>query len=213
MTGIVYNPNSANLADGILPANDLVGKQGEKLSADLHGKYFNAAMRRNIFKFNRTAVTVPVVAATLVSVFSLYNPPGSGVVAEIVSTEIGQVLATTVVDTLGWYFSSGSNATGATFTTPAVANVDFLSGRVGDVPAAQCVPYRAVTHVGTPVRIDMVAAFGAVTDAVVLPSLAKSHDGALIVPPGVLISLAMSTAAGTASGLDLGLTWAEWPFA
>lgn len=212
MAGLVINPTGVLLGDGTSQANNAFGKQGEQIGADLHGPAYEAACRGKVFKFNRTAVTVPVVAATLVSVFGLYNPATSGVIAEVITTEVGQVLATTVVDTLAWYVSFGSNASGATFTTPAVANTSYFSARIGEVPGGQVVPYNAVTHVGTPVRVELIAAFGATTDAVVMPSVAREHKGGFLIMPGTLASLAMSTAAGTASGLDLGVTWAEFPY-
>lgn len=213
MANTVYNPNTSNLTDGTLPANDLAGKQGEKIVADLHGKYFNAAIRKNVFRANVTAQTIPVIASGLVSKFSLYNPPGSGVIAEIISTEVGQVLATTVVDVLAWYFSSTTATAAATFTTVGVANTNYFSARAGDVPSGQVQFYSAMTMTATtPVRIGMVASFGATTDAVVIPAMIAQHDGTLLLPPGISMHLAMSTAAGTATGLDLGVVWAEWPF-
>lgn len=212
MASLVASPVAANYADGTTPASPLAGKQGEALAADIHGKYFAAAVRGKVFKFNRTAVTVPVIAATLGSVFSLYNPPGSGVVAEVIHTEVGQVLSTTVVDTLAWYFSNATLTALATFTTLAVANSTLFSGRAGDTPSNGVLAYSAVTHSGTPVRADMVASFGATSDAVVMPAIQKIHEGTLLLPPGIVMSLAMSTAAGTGSGLDLGVCWAEWPY-
>lgn len=212
MAGQVLSPVSANYSDGVTQTNAVIGKQGEALAADIHGQFYNAAVRGKVFKFNRTAVTVPVVASGLVSVFTLHNPPGSGVLAEIITTEVGQVLATTVVDTLAWYASSVSLTALGTFTTAAVIGTTVLGGRVGDTPSPGVVPYTAYTHSGTPVRQEMVLSFGAVTDAVVFPAVVKNHNGVTILPPGVAMSLAMSTAAGTATGLDLGVTWAEWPY-
>ena len=208
----VYNQMSANIADGSQVANNLSGRQGEQLNANIHGDWYNANMRKGLYTFNVTAVTVPVIASAMASVFSLWNPTSSGTIAEIVSIQSAQVLATTVVDTLGVYFSSGSKALAGTFTTPAVAGTNYFSSRIGDTPNGQVVPYTAYTHSGTPVRCDIVSDYGATTDAGFWIA-EKQYNGRLILPPGVVISLAMSTAAGTASGTDLQVTWAEWPFA
>lgn len=184
----------------------LGGKQGEGLVSEIHGKNYTANYRGGLFGFNVTAKTVPVIAATLVSVFSLWNPPSSGVNAELVDTEIGQVLATTVVDAIGWYYSSGSLALAGTFSTAGTA----LSGIIGNAAANKVVPYSAYTHSGTPARVDIIGSFGAVTDVgMSLPM--KLYDGRLIIPPGTVVSIAMSTAAGTASGLDISARWIEWP--
>ncbi len=210
MSGIVLNPVAANLGDGTQQANNVYGKQGEQLKADLHGKWFVANARKSLFSFNVTNVTVPVVAASLVSVFTLYNPPSSGVNAEIILTELGTDSATEVVNTMGWYFSTPALTALGTFTTKAAALTNYFSGRVGDTPNGGVVPYTAYTHSGTPVRIDMVASFGGTTAPGVWQPY-KTHDGALILPPGVAMSLAAST--GAFAGLDVGVKWAEWPFA
>lgn len=211
MAVTVVNPNTANVADGYQPAHPIGGRQGEQLIAQMHGKYFAANLRKNVFKFNVTAVAVTVVANNLVSVFGLYNPPGSGVIAEMISTEVGQDAAATIVDTLGWYFSNATLSAAATFTTLAAANTNYFSGRVGDVPSGAVRPYTAVTHSGTPVRCDIVCSWGATTDAGLF-SVPKQHDGALLLPPGILMSLAVSTTITTAVGLDLACSWAEWPY-
>lgn len=208
--GNVYNPATTKLTDS-LQVPPVLGVQGESLNSDLHGKHFVTAYRKNLFSFNVTAVTIPVIANNLVSVFSLWNPPSSGVVAELVDTEIGQVLATTVVDTVAWYFSNGSKALAGTFTTPSVANTNHFSARVGEVPNNNVIPYTAYTHSGTPVRADMITMFGAVTDAS-MSAPSKFYDGRVLIPPGTVISVAMSTAAGTTSGLDISCRWAEWLF-
>ncbi len=182
------------------------GAHAQLLTADVHGKYFEANLRNRLFTFNVTAVTIPVVASGLASVCSLYNPPGSGVVAEITRVTVGQVLATTVVDAIGWYSSNAALTAAGTFTTIGAARSCQMQS-----PAANAVkPYSAYTHSGTPVREDIVGSFGAVTDAgLALPD--KQYDGALLLPSGIAASLAMSTAVGFTSGLDLQVTWAEWP--
>ncbi len=211
MPGVVANPVSAKLGDGIQQANNLYGVQGEQLKADLHGRWWNAGVRKSVYTFNVTAVTVPMVASALVSVFTLYNPPGSGVLAEIVRTDIGTVVVPTVVNTMGWYFSTATLTAAGTFTTKAVALSTYFSGRVGDTPSGGVVPYTAYTHSGTPVRCDLVATLAGTTSPALL-QLFKNHEGTLILPPGIAMSFATSTAAQTASAIDLGVTWAEWPF-
>lgn len=184
------------------------GRHGQLAVAGIHGDYFEANLNNKLFTFNVTAVTIPVVASGLVSVFSLYNPPGSGVAAEIVRTTVGQVLPTTVVDAIGWYSSSAALTALGTFTTIGQAR-----GAQMQSPASNAVkPYSAYTHSGTPIREDIIGSFGATTDAgLALPD--KQYNGALILPAGIAASVAMSTAAGTTSGLDVQATWAEWPIA
>jgi hypothetical protein len=205
LTGQVRNPATALVGTGTTQSLSL-DSHGALLTSDAHGRWFAANYRGKVFSANVTAVTIPVVASGLVSVFTLYNPPSSGVIGEIISTEIGQVLATTVVDAVGWYFSTAALTALGTFTTLGTPQ----SGRVGDSTANAIKFYSAYTHSGTPVRIDIIGSFGATTDAgLALPQ--KVYNGRLLLPPGIAMSVAMSTAAGTASGLDVGAGWAEWP--
>lgn len=207
LKGLVQNNLESGQPDGgslVLPA---FGRHSEQLVDLIHGQYFYPTLRGKGFYFDVTGVTVPVVAATLVSVFSLYNPPQSGVLAELVDVDINQVLATTVVNTFGWYFTAGSGAQGSTFTTPGTAR----ARRVGDTASNRVTPYSALTHVGTPVRCDTIGGHGATANAT-SSGIHKEYNGKLLVPPGVVISLATSTAAGTASGLGLAVSWLEWPF-
>lgn len=217
MSGVVVSQNevftqappSTSLPDSNYNPQ-LGGKAGEAIVAELHGKYYTQAYRGKVYMANRTAVTVPVVASTMVSVFSLYNPVSSPNVVELVDMDIGLVLATTVVDTVGIYWQNGATAAAATFTTAGVLGTNFFNANVGTAASNQATFYSALTHSGTPVRIKIISQFGAVTSTNDSP-IHYDFDGKVILPPGSLISVAMSTAASTASGVDLALTWAEYP--
>lgn len=174
--------------------------------------YADYAMRGQVYSFSVAAVTLPVNAATLASKWGLYNPPNSGVFVEILEVEAHSVVATTVVDAMGLYYSNGTNATGATFTTPATTS---QNARVGEGPASVATPYSAVTHVGTPALIDIVGGWGAVTDGGSTPirkSYGLSTPRRILLPPATLLAVAMTTAASTASGITGTLTWAEIPY-
>jgi hypothetical protein len=199
--GLIPNKTITNAIIG-----QLGGMAGEGAVSEVRGKFAMANYNKLVYGFNVTAVTVPVVANNLVSVFTLWNPPASGIMGELVDTDIGQVLATTVVDAVGWYYSTGAKALAGTFTTLGTA----LSGQIGSNPQNAILPYSAYTHSGTPTRFDIICSFGAVTDAVVFGAN-KLYDGRILIPPGTAISVAMSTAAGTTSGLDISARWVEFP--
>lgn len=180
------------------------GRYSDLLATPLRGSYSELTRQGKVFFFSQAAVTLPVNAATLASKFGVYNPPGSGVYLEILEIDAHAVVATTVVDALGVYYSNGTNASGSTFTTQGTVE----SGRPGDGFASQARGYSAVTHVGTPVLTDLVGGWGAVTDGG-STEVYKRYNGELQIPPGVLVSLAMTTAASTGSGITLGMRWAE----
>jgi hypothetical protein len=169
-------------------------------------RYAELAKRGLVFSASRAAITLPVNAATLVSQFGLYNPADSGKMVELIECEVHYVVGT-VVNGLGLYYSNGSNASGATFTVINAAE----SSRIGEHISSACRFYSSVTHVGTPVLLDLIGGWGSVTDSGATP-IRKEWNGTIQAPPGTLLALAMTTAAGTPSGFTGVLRWAEVPY-
>jgi hypothetical protein len=139
-----------------------------------------------------------------VSVFTLYNPPGSGVNMEITSTLIAQTAATTVAEAFGWYYSSAVLTAKGSFG----ASGTLQSSMVGASTANKGQFYTAFTHSGTPVLCDIIGGFGATTNTGVGVNY-KFYDGQLILPPGIAMSIAAQTAVQT--GLSLEARFCEWP--
>ena len=178
---------------------------GDDGSLVLTERYTELAARGKVFHFSVAAVTLPVNASNLVSLFGVYNPPSSGVMMELIEAEAHYVVATTVVNALGLY--ALDNQSGATFTTLGTIRSSRLSEGVASAVRA----YSSVTYSGTPLLADIIGGWGAVTDSGSSP-VRKEWDGKIMVPPGVLISMAMTTAAATASGFTGLLRWAETPY-
>lgn len=206
LTGLVQNPATTIQPDGADP-NFNLGRQADLIVSELHGKFYTANYRAALFTANVTAVTVPVVASGLVSVYTLYNPVGSGINMCLVDCDITSVLATLVVNTFGLYFSAGTVAAAGTFTTEGTARSGKLSSAVaGNVGKF----YSAYTHSGTPVRWRILGGHHATT-SIAVGGIHVDFDGKAIIRPGTAVSVASSTAAGTTSGLDIGMTWMEFP--
>ena len=205
------NPYAVSLPPGSATTNKSIGRGGEAFATEIHGKYYTATYYGRTYSFNRSAVTVPVIAATLVSVFSVYNPPTSSVNAELVDFDAGVVLVTLVVNTIGLYWSTPTLAALGTLTTIAVFSginsATWFPGFLGG-SAGQVTPYTAYTHSGTPVRIGILGQYGAVTSLNDTP-MHYDFDGKIVLPPGHVVSVAMSTAAGDTAGTDLGIRWIE----
>lgn len=193
--------NQVNQSDLPVKVDDF----GVLVSVD---RYSELALRGKVFSVTVAAVTIPVNAATLVSVCSLYNPPGSGVFLDIISVDAHAVVATTVVDELGVYFSTPDKAILGTFTTRSTAIQNARLGE-GAPPIGQF--YTAYTHSGTPVLAGLVGGWGAVTDSG-SGECSREFKGRLLLPPGCVASLAMTTAASTASGITAEIRYAEVPF-
>lgn len=175
------------------------------LVENLSGRWAERTYRGNVFSFTRAAVTVPVNANNLVSVCGIYNPPGSGKLLEIIDTTVSLALATTVVQSFVWVSSTVAASAAATFTTAGTAR----SRRMQDSTGSTARVYTAVTHSGTPDVEEHIGGYGAVTSPGM--QMYKKYDGALLIPPGVLASIATLTAASTSSGINLCFSWAEVP--
>ena len=199
-------PPSVSLVAGTT-VTQFADHTGSSLVSSLHGKWYNCAKNGNVFHANVTAVTLPVVASGLVSKFSVYNQAGSGKNLELISCDIGLVLATTVVDVVGLYYEQSAAITLGT-TTYGTA----VGGLIGNsnTPAGKFASSLTHTTGITPTRAMILATFGATSSTADNP-IHYDFEGKVIVPPGTIISIAMSTAASTSSGVDIGLSWAEWP--
>jgi hypothetical protein len=209
LVGNVGDPTQTSQPDGSTPPFT-VGRQGDNLASDLHGKFWTANYRNKVFSAQAlgtttTGITIPVVTATLASVFTLYNPPTSGVIAEIIDTTLLNVSATTVVDIFGWYASPQPQSAAGTFTTKGTVN----SGKVEAPSANQVSFYSSYTHSGTPTIFAVIGGYGAVSNA--FGPVYKFFDGSLTLPPGIAMSLAGNVAAGTTTGMAAEVRWVEWP--
>lgn len=202
MTDLILRGVAQNQANPNQQKSVRVGDDGSIVLTD---RYAELAARGKVFHFSVAAVTLPVNANNLVSLFSVYNPPSSGVMMELIECEAHYVVATTVVNALGLY--SLDNQTGATFTTLAPAR----SSRLSEGIASACRAYSSVTFSGTPILQDIIGGWGAVTDPTSGPTR-KLWNGKIQVPPNNLIAIAMTTAAATASGFTGLLRWAEVPY-
>lgn len=204
LTGLVQNPASTSQSDAT-EANFNIGRQGDNLVSELHGKFYTQTYRDMVFRANATAKTVPAVASGLVSVFTLYNPVGSGINMSLIDFDITSVVATLVVNTYGLYYSVGPVAAAGTFTTLGTA----IPAKLGSAIAGnKGLYYSAYTHSGTPARWLILGGHAATTSTQA-GGIHVDFDGKAIIRPGSAVSVAASTAAGTTSGLDLAVTWAE----
>ena len=203
--GVVAAPSTTSAADTSNPIA-LMGKSNELIKTDLHGKWYTAAYRGRVFSGSVAAVTLPANASNLVSVFSLFNPANSPVNLELISLNWAYVLATTVVNGLGLYYQRIGGA--VTIPTSQTAGT-VTSGQVGNTASPNGLFLSAATHVGTPTLGTIMGYTGAVTSTAANINQ-YLFDGKFILPPNTIVSVAMTTAASTASGFTASLDWAEW---
>ena len=97
---LVNNFGNSSLPD-TQEAFQLGGKQGEGLVSEIHGKWYTAAYRGNVFHATSPIAgqVIPVITSTTSqTALSLYNPLGSGKNLELISFRLGQSITTATCD-------------------------------------------------------------------------------------------------------------------
>jgi hypothetical protein len=185
-----------------------------------NGAYYAAALQDKVFMGSTliAGVALPVMAATLASKFTLWNPAGSGVVAEPIEFAVGMDSATTVVNAIGFamlfnvsQLSTGlptapTFAAGAAQTNAAIGNGGIsTSGKA----APKCGLYSALTLTNAAVFGPTIwmTSFGAVTDGSLGPA-PYLFNGKFLLPPDSLLTFVTSVIVETAMAASL--LWAEW---
>ena len=178
---------------------------GSAFVSEIHGKYYQAARNGSLNRALVTGKTIPAVTSAVVGVFAFVNPAGSNVNAEIVATTLGLTATATAV-TFGWYWTNI-----ATNVPTSPTAITSIAGKVGLSQTPLCTAYSALTCATgiTPVLAALVGAQQS-TSALQATTFEVSHDGRLIVPPGIGIWLCGS-AAGPTSGAAASIDWVEWP--
>lgn len=179
---------------------------GAQVVTDGHGRYTEAALRGNVFfASNQAGIALPAGLTTAAKNMTLYNPLGSGknlVLLEILMAPTVALAAFPGVVALVGNVSA-SQAAPSTATAETVRNA-YLGGGTG-----AGIVYNTCTLAATPVYLRSCFHLYWVSTGVVSwgASLKDEVAGAIIVPPGIYVSMA-STAAGT---VQFSMTWEEVP--
>lgn len=201
--GQIADPLASTLGDQPQAPMNL-GKNGEQIVNELHGRYYLANYRNHVFMATASAIAIPVVASGVASLFCVNNPANSGKNLVLLTAAVGTVVATTVVDIAGVYYLTAPTNASTTVGT-------MKSGILGTGTPSVATFYSAVTHTSqTPILAGNIGGYGAVTDAGA-NFFMRDFNGQIIVPPNTCVDILMSTAAATASGAACELTWMEVP--
>jgi len=184
-----------------------LGKAGEQIFSELHGRYYEQASRGKLF-MAQAIVTAPVVYTTAAGTGGplLWNPPNSGVNAVILAVSFGITTVTTVAAALG--------ITGNTGQTAAPSSTTAIDGRANlflGQAASACTPYRigTVTTAGGFLLPFASLHTGALTTETGIAGFIDV-GGAILVPPTGWASIAASATASTTVG-TFGMIWEEVP--
>lgn len=175
------------------------GAQGDLIVSELHGRYYEQALRSNMYRVaNQAAVSTTAGLATTWTGLAISNPAGSGVNAVINLFTVGQVAAG-VAGAIGIMTGAGA-AAGSLASKNAI-----VSGTTGKVLAS------AGATIATPVLDLVIGQVGslATTGYGVTPGLVVDVGGSIIIPPGFFA--ASYTSAATTTALIFGFQWEEVP--
>lgn len=192
-------------------------KDAAQLVQEMHGKYYEASLRGNVFMAYTViaGVALPVAAATLNSKFTVHNPVGSGKNLELISFTMGIDSATTVVNGVGLAIQRALSTTAGVPTTTTA----LVASRLGPTGTASAAAYSQATLTNVaipgvtaataiPIPFYNMFSFGATTATGVF-DVTHNFDGRLILEPDSLVAACTTVAPATAA--FIGCIWAEYP--
>ena len=194
----------ASAGAGSTVQNARSGAAGELVVQELHGRYYETAVRRSLFSgANLAAVTTSAGFATTATGFCLTNPIGSTVNLVLNKVSYGTIVAQTTALILG-IMTGYNTATAVTQSTPLVP----LSNFVGSPAGAGLIASSYVMPTA-PTRLFLLDTLttGALT---VSPQGGKIVDleGGIVIPPGGYAAF-YTSAASVATSLVFGMQWEE----
>ena len=220
MPSIQGNVGLQNQADGAF-VTARYGKQGEQIVTQLHGRFYEQALRGNVFGNGTLALTALSantisLSATTTPILGVYNPLGSGVNAVILQAQLAAGANNT--NTVGagifvWATSTGNTAV----STGAVPFAHLIGGA-----ASKCkgLAFVALTGITTNLVAQLAADFSTPTiiTTATMPatvqtptvSITQNLEGAIIVPPGGVLAL-LNTVSTTTVSVHGRLMWEEVP--
>jgi hypothetical protein len=179
------------------------GRQGEILASEVHGQLFAAARSNNQYLAATAAagVTIPI-SSTTAPTFTLFNPVGSGVVAELIQLNIGITNATTVVSPLLLGYISALAVAPTSTTTRAVT-----SSLIGGAVANASLFFTAGTLAAAATTFVTIGSVSATSGA--FPNFNVDLRGGLVLLPGSLVHVCGTAAQTSAAAISLWFN--EWP--
>jgi hypothetical protein len=197
----------SRLSDGASTLDVRLGQQGDTMVSELHGRYYEQAVRKQMF-FSYCAAQPTSVVTTAMIGNLIYNPPDSGV--NLAMGKWSSAIAVTSATTLGIVLAAGYQATTPTTVTAATATGStFLTQPT--LAAGKAKAYSVATVLIAPVAVYLMHHNTAAIGATGVDQLAGDLEGSLVVPPGGFICVAALTAAVAAAGHYSYLSWEEVP--
>jgi hypothetical protein len=216
--GHVGPQNQSDSAQGIIAR---FGRQGDQISSQLHGRFYEQTYRGNLFA-NGTTGLVPLSAntitltATTTPILGVYNPFGSGVNLVILQAALASGINNTAAIGPGafvWATSTGNTAisTGSTPFSRLLGGAAAKGKGLAGIALTGLTNNLVVAH-ATDFPSPNIITTTAVPTTVTTPmsSMSSQLDGSIIVPPGGVLAL-LNTVSTTTISVYGRLLWEEVP--
>jgi hypothetical protein len=183
------------------------GRGGELVVQQLHARYFEQSLRKQLFMgANQSGVTTSVALATTYVGLCLSNPIGSAYNLSVQKAGFAFSVAFAAASVIG--LMAGFHAsTDVVHTTPVTPNAGFLGSPagVGKLDAAATLPIAPTLRTVLDAGLT-----GAITTAPKSGQGLIDLEGAVIIPPGGFLAFYTSTASGASGGM-FSFQWEESP--
>jgi hypothetical protein len=201
--GVVIPVATTQNVDGTA-APSMVGRNGDFLTSQVHGKYYASAARSNLYTVSGAGTTGVEILAPggTTSGFCFGNLASSGVNMEVHSLRVVPIGVTVVVAALGLEY--GVVPVSTTYQTGIVASP------IGNGATPVCKVWDAVTITAMAWYRALPLFYDATT--IINPNGLNEFffDGALVISPGYAVNLVSTITQGTIKFL-VDVTWSEWP--
>lgn len=194
--GIQNNPDSPNLL------TVRMGKQGEQLISELHGRYYEQTYRGNTYGINGALTTTSAAGNATFTGLLVGNPIGSGVNVAVQKAYVSQGAALTAGTMIGVMYGPS--------TAPITASLTTIVNRNPLGPISKCVATAGQTITApTSFIVFGGSGSGAITVPLAMPAVGYDFEGSLLIPPGYFFASYTSLASTTA--LIFAFQWEEIP--
>jgi hypothetical protein len=197
VVGVQNNPDSSN------PITVRLGKQGDQIASELHGRYYEQTYRQNVFSVQGAATTTTAGTAATFTGLAVGNPVGSGVNLVINKITITQAAALTASTNIGIMY-------GPVLAAPITASLTTINNHFAGGAASKAVATAGQTITAPTTWILLSGSgSGAMTVPLLVASVVTDLEGSLIIPPGYF--LASYTSAASTTALLFYFQWEEVP--
>lgn len=207
LVGVTQNPSTVQNND-MTPGVIALGRNGQLLVDALHGRFYGAASRGNLF-MSATAiagVTVPVPATTLASKAGIVNPLGSGRNVELVAMSVSSVTIEVAVKQFALEFQLNASSTGGSPTSVTKLTAYSMPLSTG-AAVAQGYAYTAATMTNAAANPLVVPLFGNYATAVGFMPTWFTFDGNVVMGPDTVMCVTNTAAI---AAVNFTYIWAEW---